>query len=51
MALGVKDEQLVKLYMAGCLHYWDQLPAIAQGCYAVGATPAELRGCLRHLIV
>ena len=102
------DRALLRLYMAGCFHYWDQLPGrrgrrrgraagvwpvaagraaparppsglrrdvfflrmllpccrlaqhpstpllpadLARECYARGASVAQLRGCVRHLVV
>lgn len=37
--------------MAGCLHYWDLLPDLAREFYEKGGSIAELRGCIRHLVV
>lgn len=45
------DRALLRLFMAGCFHYWDQLPDLARECYSRGASVAQLRGCVRHLVV
>lgn len=51
-SLSPKDRLLVRIYMAGCLHYWDQLPLLAQEFYSqAGGTLLELRACIRHLVV
>lgn len=51
-SLSQKDRLLVRIYMAGCLHYWDQLPPLAQQFYSqAGGTLIELRACIRHLVV
>jgi hypothetical protein len=51
MALRLTERHLVRLYMAGCLHKWSQLPPIAKEYYAAGGNVTELRGCVRHMIV
>lgn len=50
MPLTEADAHMVRLYMAGSFHYWDQLPGLARDFREAGATVAELRGCVRHLV-
>lgn len=45
------DATLVAIYMTACVNDWDKLPPLAERFYALGGTVAQLRGCLRHLIV
>eukprot|EP00887_Chlorella_sp_A99_P001405 scaffold8.g1405.t1 len=49
--LSDKDRQMARLFMAGCFHYWDQLPDAARALYAAGASVAEVRGTVRHMVV
>lgn len=42
---------MVRLFMAACFHYWDQLPGLAREYTAAGASAEQLRGCVRHLVV
>ena len=93
MDLSPQDRAMVRLYMAGCFHEWDQLPGgarrgaaatqhgsgarlevparlpallvrlwlihasagspaeLAREYYARGASVAQLRGCVRHMVV
>ena len=40
MALSPQDRAMVRLYMAGCFHYWDQLP----GAQRLRGWPADTAG-------
>jgi hypothetical protein len=40
MALSPQDRAMVRLYMAGCFHYWDQLP----GAQRLRGWPADMAG-------
>ncbi|PSC72828.1 4-carboxymuconolactone decarboxylase [Micractinium conductrix] len=51
MDLSGLDRALTRLYMAGCLHFWEQLPGLARDVVAEGGSLEELRGCVRHLVV
>ena len=50
-ALNDQDSSLVRLYMTACFSQWEKLAPIAREFYAAGGSVAELRGCVRHLIV
>lgn len=50
-ALSRKDASLVRLFLAASLHLWEQLPGLSQDCYDSGCSVAEVRGCVRHLVV
>lgn len=49
--LSLQDSRLVRLYMTACFSQWEGLAPIAKEFYAAGGTVAEIRGCVRHLIV
>ncbi|KAL4457939.1 hypothetical protein ABPG75_012804 [Micractinium tetrahymenae] len=51
MDLSDQDRAMVRLYMAACFHYWDQLPGLAREYMGAGASAEQLRGCVRHLVV
>lgn len=46
-----KDQSLVQLYLAGCNHYWNMMPDLADSCYRHAAADEEVWGAVRHLIV
>ncbi|KAL0039278.1 hypothetical protein WJX79_001162 [Trebouxia sp. C0005] len=46
-----KDAALVQLFLAASLHLWDLLPKLCQDCFDAGCSIAEVRGCVRHLVV
>lgn len=50
-ALSDQDASLVRLYMTACFNQWEKLAPIARQFYDLGGSVAELRGCVRHLIV
>ena len=43
MDLSAADRAMVRLYMAGCLHYWDQLPG--EWTASSGSVLMRLRSC------
>ncbi|KAI3436852.1 hypothetical protein D9Q98_006262 [Chlorella vulgaris] len=51
MDLSPLDRSMVRLYMAGCFHDWDQLPELAREFYVRGASIEQMRGCVRHMVV
>ncbi|KAK9814833.1 hypothetical protein WJX72_012357 [[Myrmecia] bisecta] len=51
MPLSAKDKGLVRLFVAACFHRWDILPELCRAAYRAGATVAEVRGTVRHLII
>eukprot|EP00884_Botryococcus_braunii_P011455 jgi/Botrbrau1/2030/Bobra.0047s0012.3 len=51
MGLSTADKALIRLFMAATFHHWKVLPELARSCYKAGAKVAEVRGCIRHLIV
>lgn len=50
-ALSAKDASLIRLVLAASWHQWQFLPRLAQECYDDTCSIAEMRGCLRHLII
>lgn len=50
--LDLRDAYLVRVYVTACLCRWNELPDIAKAFLdEAGGTVAELRGCLRHMIM
>ncbi|DBB14768.1 TPA: hypothetical protein ACH3X3_004380 [Trebouxia sp. C0006] len=50
-SLVQKDACLTHLFLAASLHSWDLLPKLCQNCFDAGCGIAEVRGCVRHLVV